>query len=206
MTATATRTETPLDAAQQRLVESAMRFAFRQAHRWADAMLASRPWLRREEVVEQFAAAGMGGLCEAARRFRPERGVKFITYASWWIRNAMQGEMPHWHTIGPSFCPRPNGRARSDAGRTHTIIRAGTDDNAGEIEPLARELDPESRGALEFQELLAMCWPREAGILARLFRDGATHGEVAQEMGLSKQRVVQLAQRGMERIRERLRA
>ncbi|OGB92277.1 MAG: hypothetical protein A2Z31_07475, partial [candidate division NC10 bacterium RBG_16_65_8] len=29
------------------------------------------------------------GLLEAARRYRPDRGVKFITYAVWWIRQAI---------------------------------------------------------------------------------------------------------------------
>ncbi len=30
------------------------------------------------------------GLLQAAARFEPERGVRFSTYASWWVRSAMQ--------------------------------------------------------------------------------------------------------------------
>jgi RNA polymerase sigma-32 factor len=33
---------------------------------------------------------GMVGLMQASERFEPERGVRFSTYASWWIRSAIQ--------------------------------------------------------------------------------------------------------------------
>jgi len=33
---------------------------------------------------------GAVGLMQAAARFEPEREVRFSTYASWWIRSAMQ--------------------------------------------------------------------------------------------------------------------
>src|SRR5690606_3118596 len=33
---------------------------------------------------------GNVGLLQAAARFEPERGVRFSTYATWWVRSAMQ--------------------------------------------------------------------------------------------------------------------
>jgi RNA polymerase sigma-32 factor len=49
---------------------------------------------------------GNVGLMQAAARFEPERGVRFSTYASWWIRAAMQDfVLRNWSIVRTGTLP-----------------------------------------------------------------------------------------------------
>ena len=53
----------------------------------------ARRYLGRGVAFEDLVGAGNLGVVEAAYRFDASRGVKFGSYASWWIRKAMVGTL-----------------------------------------------------------------------------------------------------------------
>ena len=59
-----------------KLVNSNLRFVVRVAKTFQDKGL----------PLEDLISEGNLGLIEAAKRFEPERGIKFISYAVWWIK------------------------------------------------------------------------------------------------------------------------
>jgi RNA polymerase sigma factor (sigma-70 family) len=50
-------------------------------------------------MAEDAVAEGMLGLIEAAKRFDPERGVAFTTYAPWWIKMYVRRYIYHYRHV-----------------------------------------------------------------------------------------------------------
>jgi RNA polymerase primary sigma factor len=73
------------EEAFRKLIESNLRFVVAMAKKY------SRSGYPLHELINE----GNMGLIEAASRFDPQRGVRFITYASWWIRQAILAAIAH---------------------------------------------------------------------------------------------------------------
>ena len=67
------------ERALKKLVEANLRFVVQQARKYQGHGLS----------LSDLINEGNLGLLEAARRYLPDHGVKFITYAVWWIRQAI---------------------------------------------------------------------------------------------------------------------
>jgi len=107
----------------QRLVESNLRFVVKIANRFSGA----GPSLL--DLINE----GNIGLLQAARRFDPARNVKFISYAVWWIRQAIMQMLAE--QSGPTRLPL------KQAGLLYKI-RTKTEElrHALDREPTAQEL------------------------------------------------------------------
>lgn len=66
-------------AAISRLIQANLRFVINVAKRYAGY----------EISFQDLISAGNLGLIEAARRYDPSKGVKFISYAIWWIKQSI---------------------------------------------------------------------------------------------------------------------
>lgn len=80
---------------EQRLVTDNLGFAVGYVNRYQS--------LCNETVLfEDIRQQGVLGLCEAAQRYDPDRGVKFISYAVFWIRACVNSWLTyHYTTVRP---------------------------------------------------------------------------------------------------------
>jgi RNA polymerase primary sigma factor len=85
----ATRVQAGDEDALQRLVEANLRFVVSYCKRYRGLGLSFL------DLIHE----GSLGLMEAARRFDPDRNVKFISYAVWWVRQAIFQALSEQHRI-----------------------------------------------------------------------------------------------------------
>lgn len=199
------------------------------------------------------------GLMQAAARFEPEREVRFSTYASWWIRAAIQDYvLRNWSIVRTGTTAAQKSlffnlrrlRAQIDdmsdanmSAETRTWIATQLGVNERDVDTMNMRLSASDKslnapisndGDAEFQDLLpddagspedtVMAdrdantrheWileamktlsPREAIIIEerRLKDDGSTLQSLGDQLGISKERVRQIEQVAMQKLKKAL--
>lgn len=126
------------EKAFEKLVESNLRFVVKVAFRYRGLGLSLLDLINEGNI----------GMLEAARRYSPNFGVKFITYAVWWIRQAIVQALANNTSIVQ--LPLRRIRASFQAKGTHADASRKRDGSPTE-EDLTKELDLQPE---ELEEIL----------------------------------------------------
>jgi RNA polymerase primary sigma factor len=143
------------EAAFRKMIESNLRFVVAMAKKY------SRSGYPLHELINE----GNMGLIEAASRFDPLRGVRFITYASWWIRQAILAAIAHH---GQTFRLPP--KLKHDLYRFETKVSRLTQElgRRPSLEEISRELGMKEE---EVRDLLGAT-PTEVSLSAPIGEEG----------------------------------
>jgi len=226
--------------AMQELVRRNLRFVISVAKKYQNRGL----------PLTDLIGEGNVGLMTAARKFDPDQGVKFISYAVWWIRQAIlaslarQGRtvrVPLNRTADLSKIVRTAEALRQNLRREPTpeeiskatglsleVVQSLAALNSGEVR-LDAPLDPDGDRSLierfavdetpsaedqamerflaqEIESALATLPPRDAKVLRLYFGlDGGrehTLEEIGGMLGVTRERIRQLRDRALKRLRE----
>jgi len=180
-------------AARRRLVAANLRFVVSIARRYRG----------RGVPLADLVNEGNLGLVRAADRFDPERGVRFISYAHFWVRRGMTQAIAR-EDERPSPSDPPRRRVSFDEpapGSAWALAEVLADDKVVGI-----QVALEREGLRDALEASLMDLPeRERTILRSYFGLGLDRcrnlGEISREIGVTRERVRQLKERGLARLR-----
>lgn len=176
------------------LVESNLRFVIQVAKQYQGMGLA----------LEDLIAFGNVGLFEAAERFNPDKGVKFITFAVWYIRAELQKALNDLSRT----VRIPSHRTATEEYSTKSIHAPVGDDENKETYAdryLAADSVKSARDMADLQydlnRALSQLKPKQEEAIRRFYGIGLEYpqcmDQIAEEMGVTNERARQLV-RGAE--------
>ena len=176
-------------AAQNQVVEAHLRFVIQVARSYQGMGL----------TLEDLIAYGNLGLFEAVQRFNPDKGVKFITFAVWYIRAEIQKAL---NDFGRTV-RIPSHKTATEEYSTKSIhTPVGEDDNKESWADRYLEAEHTKSSSdiadlrYDLSRALAALKPREAEAISRFYGIGQEYAQcteqIAEEMGITGERARQL--------------
>lgn len=207
-----------------------------------DYMVRQRPYDRCSQ--QDLRQQGALGLLRAIETFEPERGLRFWTYARWWVRASIRSFVWHNRRIVPLSSNRTHRRlatnihrvesnlgadatpakiadelgvSEEDVERVQTALRQGDVSLDGPHVPATfhqdarhdpeADADARAKGARRRElvgEALEVLDERERHIVQRRFlsSDPEPLASIGRRMGISRERVRQLSERALRKMRE----
>lgn len=121
--------------------------------------------------INELVAEGNMGLLQAVRRFEPDRGLRFMTYASYWVRaHVLSYILKHWSLVGVGTGPMQSKlffRLHREKAKLAARLGTGEDLTAKLAETFGTT---EDRIRTMEQRIDA----RDSSLDAKAFRDGTT--------------------------------
>src|SRR5690606_15689887 len=212
------RSEDEREAARGELVRANLRFAFSVAKKFQ----------HRGVNLEDLVSEANSGLLRATDKYDPDVGVNFISYAVWWIRQALLASLAEGRGRAPSGdaraaagevpgavvralrpapapahsldAPMRGSRGRDGSRTLGDVIASPDDDSEDVIADLEQESQRDAIGRA--MEILP---PRERAILRMYYgldgEESLTLTSIAERFGITRERVRQLRDRALERLR-----
>lgn len=167
----------------------------------------------REDLKQQ----GYIGLLEAAKRFEPDRGLRFATFAQFWVRAMVLDHIFYQSQLirGPSHSA---GKKAFFSGKripitsidTRVSFADGTTQTIADAVPapavdVDAMLDLERASGILHQEVAKLNQRERKIVRARRLRDEedcATLDSLGSEMGVSKERIRQIEAGAMQKLRQ----